>query len=65
MRIVVIQLAKEAVGESGKVVAICSKKNISMVEALGADEVSATYIFFGVWKSKSRGTQSFPMYHKV
>jgi len=37
----VVQLAKEAVGQSGKVVAICSGKNIEMVKKLGADEVGA------------------------
>jgi len=36
----VVQLAKLAVGESGKVVAICSKRNAEMVKQLGADEVS-------------------------
>jgi len=41
---VVIQLAKEAVGDSGRVVAICSKRNFSMVKSLGADEVSEANI---------------------
>lgn len=36
----VVQLAKEAVGEGGKVVAVCSGSNIEMVKKLGADEVS-------------------------
>jgi NADPH:quinone reductase-like Zn-dependent oxidoreductase len=35
----VVQLAKLAVGESGKVVAICSGRNMKMVKELGADEV--------------------------
>ncbi|PVH71951.1 zinc-binding oxidoreductase [Cadophora sp. DSE1049] len=33
-----VQMAKSAVGESGKIVAICSKANIEMVKGLGADE---------------------------
>jgi NADPH:quinone reductase-like Zn-dependent oxidoreductase len=36
----VVQLAKRAVGESGRVVAICSEINFEMVKSLGADEVS-------------------------
>lgn len=35
----VVQLAKEAVGETGRVVAICSGANVEMVKKLGADEV--------------------------
>lgn len=35
----VVQLAKEAVGESGRVVAVCSGRNIELVSKLGADEV--------------------------
>jgi reticulon-4-interacting protein 1, mitochondrial len=34
-----VQLAKEMVGESGKVVALCSGRNASAVKDLGADEV--------------------------
>lgn len=34
-----VQMAKSAVGKSGKIVAICSKANIEMVKGLGADEV--------------------------
>ncbi|KAH6720691.1 oxidoreductase [Leptodontidium sp. MPI-SDFR-AT-0119] len=34
-----VQMAKSAVGESGKVVAICSKANAELVKGLGADEV--------------------------
>jgi NADPH:quinone reductase-like Zn-dependent oxidoreductase len=37
----VLQMAKDAVGESGRVVAICSGNNLEMVKDLGADEVSA------------------------
>jgi hypothetical protein len=33
-------MAKNAVGESGRVVAICSEKNFEMAKELGADEVS-------------------------
>ena len=36
----VVQMAREAVGESGKVVAICSEQNFDVVKELGADEVS-------------------------
>ncbi|KAH7327127.1 zinc alcohol dehydrogenase [Rhexocercosporidium sp. MPI-PUGE-AT-0058] len=34
-----VQMAKSAVGESGKIIVICSKANIEMVKGLGADEV--------------------------
>jgi NADPH:quinone reductase-like Zn-dependent oxidoreductase len=34
-----VQMAKEAVGQSGKVVAVCSGANVEMVKHLGADEV--------------------------
>ena len=34
-----VQFAKEAVGEAGRVVAICSGGNVEMVKELGADEV--------------------------
>ncbi|KAI8821344.1 zinc-binding oxidoreductase [Fimicolochytrium jonesii] len=34
-----VQLAKNAVGESGKVVAVCSGRNADFVKGLGADEV--------------------------
>jgi len=37
---IVMQLAREVVGESGRVVAICSGRNIEIVKELGADEVS-------------------------
>jgi NADPH:quinone reductase-like Zn-dependent oxidoreductase len=36
---IVVQFAKEAVGEEGIVVAICSGGNVEMVKELGADEV--------------------------
>jgi reticulon-4-interacting protein 1, mitochondrial len=36
---IVVQLVKKAVGEEGKVVAICSGGNVEMVKGLGADEV--------------------------
>ena len=36
---IVVQFAKEAVGEAGRVVAICSGGNVEMVKELGADEV--------------------------
>jgi NADPH:quinone reductase-like Zn-dependent oxidoreductase len=35
----VVQMAKNSVGESGRVVGICSGKNLEMVKGLGADEV--------------------------
>ena len=35
-----LQLAKDAVGVDGKVVAVCSERNFGMVKPLGADEVS-------------------------
>ena len=38
----VVQLAREAVGDSGRVVAICSERNRDTITALGADEVSGT-----------------------
>ena len=34
-----LQMAKSAVGESGKIIAICSKANIEMVKGLGANQV--------------------------
>jgi NADPH:quinone reductase-like Zn-dependent oxidoreductase len=34
-----VQMAKEVVGEKGKVVALCSGKNVDVVKSLGADEV--------------------------
>lgn len=36
----VVQMAKQAVGEEGTVVAVCSGRNKGMVKGLGADEVS-------------------------
>lgn len=36
-----LQMIKDAIGEEGKVVAICSKRKIAMVKELGADEVNA------------------------
>jgi NADPH:quinone reductase-like Zn-dependent oxidoreductase len=36
----VVQIAKQAVGEDGRVVALCSGRNEGMVKGLGADEVS-------------------------
>lgn len=36
----VVQMAKDIVGESGRVVAICSGRNVELVKGLGADEVS-------------------------
>lgn len=38
----VVQMAKKIVGDSGKVVGICSGRNIELVRSLGADEVSRT-----------------------
>ena len=35
----VLQMARDAVGESGRVTAICSRRNAEMVRSLGADEV--------------------------
>lgn len=37
---ILVQVAKDTVGESGVVVATCSGPNINMVKGLGADEVS-------------------------
>jgi NADPH:quinone reductase-like Zn-dependent oxidoreductase len=39
----VVQMAKDIVGESGRVVAICSGRNVELVKGLGADEVSYFY----------------------
>ena len=36
----VVQMAKQAVGEEGRVVAVCSGRNEGMVKGLGANEVS-------------------------
>lgn len=36
----VLQLAKQAAGSEGTVVAVCSGRNLEMVKGLGADEVS-------------------------
>jgi NADPH:quinone reductase-like Zn-dependent oxidoreductase len=36
----IVQIARKAVGENGKVVAICSAENAELVKSLGADEVS-------------------------
>ena len=35
----VVQMAREAVGQSGRVVAVCSGRNVELAEKLGADEV--------------------------
>jgi reticulon-4-interacting protein 1, mitochondrial len=35
----VVQMAKNIVGESGRVVAICSGRNVELVKGIGADEV--------------------------
>jgi reticulon-4-interacting protein 1, mitochondrial len=35
----VVQMARDAVGSNGRVIAICSAKNADMVKELGADEV--------------------------
>jgi len=35
----IVQMARDAVGSNGRVVAICSAKNAAMVKELGADEV--------------------------
>lgn len=37
----ILQLAKHAVGDSGKVTAVCSSRNVGLVKALGANEVVA------------------------
>jgi NADPH:quinone reductase-like Zn-dependent oxidoreductase len=36
----VVQLARDVVGDEGKVVGVCSGRNLEMVKGLGADEVS-------------------------
>lgn len=38
--VMAVQLARNAVGESGKVVATCSGANVELVKTLGADEVT-------------------------
>jgi reticulon-4-interacting protein 1, mitochondrial len=35
----ITQLARHAVGPSGRIVALCSDRNAEMVKSLGADEV--------------------------
>lgn len=35
----VVQMAKQAVGEEGRVIAVCSERNRGLVKGLGADEV--------------------------
>lgn len=37
---IVMQLVREVVGDSGRVVAVCSGRNLEMVGKLGANEVS-------------------------
>lgn len=37
----ILQMVKHAVGETGKVTAVCSSRNVNLVKALGADEVVA------------------------
>jgi NADPH:quinone reductase-like Zn-dependent oxidoreductase len=41
----VTQLARDAVGEDGRVVAVCSGKNVEFVKMLGADEVDKSIFF--------------------
>ena len=40
----VVQLVREAVGESGRVVAVCSGRNMELVKGLGANEVSGSCV---------------------
>ncbi|KAE8443359.1 hypothetical protein EG329_001917 [Mollisiaceae sp. DMI_Dod_QoI] len=47
---VVVQMAKKAVGEEGRVVGICSARNEGMVKGLGADEVIDYREHAPVWK---------------
>jgi NADPH:quinone reductase-like Zn-dependent oxidoreductase len=44
--LVTLQIIKDAIGEEGKVVAICSKRKVAMVKNLGADEVSIHHSLF-------------------
>jgi NADPH:quinone reductase-like Zn-dependent oxidoreductase len=48
---IVVQLAKKLVGESGRVVAICSGRNVELVNSLGADEVKKQLSALGVGAS--------------
>lgn len=45
----VVQMAKSAVGEEGKVVAVCSGRNEETVKGFGADEVSLLTFFLRLW----------------
>jgi NADPH:quinone reductase-like Zn-dependent oxidoreductase len=44
----VVQMVRDVVGESGRVVAICSGKNVEMVKKLGANEVSFFRLCFSL-----------------
>jgi reticulon-4-interacting protein 1, mitochondrial len=49
---IVVQLVRQAIGPDGKIVAICSERNVETVRKLGADEVSplAEREAFCVWR---------------
>jgi NADPH:quinone reductase-like Zn-dependent oxidoreductase len=44
----VMQMAKDAVGDEGTVVGVCSGRNLEMVKGLGADEVSLFLYFVSI-----------------
>ncbi|KAE9371128.1 NAD(P)-binding protein [Stipitochalara longipes BDJ] len=50
----VVQIAKQAVGEEGRVVAVCSGRNEGMVKGLGADEVIDYQEHAPVWNYLER-----------
>jgi len=53
IRHLVVQMCRQAVGESGRVVGVCSGGNAEMVRGLGADEVSQDWNWMkGRWPGK-------------